>query len=98
MEELRDEAKWVFYAIKHSVQIQITIRIQLKTFKPVTELIALYGNEVWAPLLQNDWEKWDENTTEILLAEFGCKEKTQILHELDQYSLLLRIKKRSRRF
>lgn len=72
VKELKEKAKRAFYAIKHSVQIQIPIRTWLKIFKSVIEPIALYGSEVWGSLLQNDWAKWDRSLIEILHSEF-CK-------------------------
>ena len=70
MKELKEKAKRAFYAIKHSVQIQIPIRTWHNIFKSVIESVALYGSKVWSSLAQNDWAKWDKNPIETLHAEF----------------------------
>ncbi len=70
--ELKEKARRAFYAIKKSIQIEIPIRIWLKIFQSVIEPIALYGSEVWGPLLNHEFEKWDKNPIEALHAEF-CK-------------------------
>ncbi|XDV43935.1 hypothetical protein PO909_012319 [Leuciscus waleckii] len=70
--ELKEKARRAFYAIKKSIQIEIPIRIWLKIFQSVIEPIALYGSEVWGPLLNHQFDKWDKNPIETLHAEF-CK-------------------------
>ncbi len=70
--ELKEKARRALYAIKQSIQIEIPIRIWLKIFYSVIEPIALYGSEVWGPLLNLEFEKWDKNPIEALHAEF-CK-------------------------
>lgn len=76
-----------FYAIKKSIQIKI--------FQSVIEPIALYGSEVWGPLLNHEFEKGTKNPIKALHAEF-CTEACRA--ELDQYLLLMRIEKRAIRF
>ncbi len=69
MNELKEKARRAFYAIKKSIQIEVPIRIWLKIFQSVIEPIALYGSEVWGPLLNHEFEKWDKSTIEALHAE-----------------------------
>lgn len=106
VKELKEKAKRAFYAIKRSVKIQIPIRTWLKIFKSVIESIALYGSEVWGPLLLTDWAKWDKNPIEILHVEF-CKTILRVQRkspnsacraELGQYPLLINMQKRSIKF
>ena len=47
---LRDKARRVFYAIKRNIKFDIPIRIWLKILESVIEPIALYGCEVWGLL------------------------------------------------
>ncbi len=70
--ELKEKARRTFYAIKKSIQIEIPVRIWLKIFQSVIEPIALYGSEVWGPLQNHEFEKWDKNPIKTLHAEF-CK-------------------------
>ena len=99
--ELKEKARRAFYAIKKSIQIEIPIRIWLKIFQSVIEPIALYGSEVWGPLLNHEFEKWDKNPIEALHAEF-CKSLLRVQRnttnnacraELGQYPLLMHIEK-----
>ncbi len=85
-----------FYAIKKSIQIEIPIRIWLKIFQSVIEPIALYGSEVWGPLLNH---KFAHKFEEALHAEF-CKSILRVQRntpnnacraELGQYPLLFLI-------
>ena len=68
----------------------------------VIEPIALYGSEVWGPISNNEFTKWDKHPIEILHAEF-CKTVLQVQRktqnnacraELGQYPLI-RIEKKS---
>ncbi len=86
---------------KKLIQIEIPIRIWLKIFQSVIEPIALYGGEVWGPLLNHEYEKWDKNPIAALHAEF-CKSILRVQRntpnnafraELGQYPLLMRIEK-----
>ncbi len=104
--ELKEKARRAFYAIKKSIQIEIPIRIWLKIFQSVLEPIALYGSEVWGPLLNHEFEKWDKNPIETLHAEF-CKSILRVQRntpnnacraELGQYPLIMRIEKRAIKF
>jgi len=58
--ELKEKARRAFYAINKSIQIEIPMRIWLKIFQSVIEPIALYGSEVWGPLLNHEIDKWDK--------------------------------------
>ena len=58
MNEVIEEARRVFYAIKRGIQFDIPIKIWLKIFKIVIEPIVLYGIEVWGPLAKPDFSKW----------------------------------------
>ncbi len=106
MNELKEKVRRAFYAIKKSIQIEIPIRIWLKIFQSVIEPIALYGSEVWGPLLNHEFEKWDKNPIETLHAEF-CKSILRVQRntpnnacraELGQYPLIMRIEKRAIKF
>ena len=68
--ELRDKARRAFYAIKGNIKIGIPIRIWHNIFQSVIEPIALYSSEVWSPLSNNEFTKWDKHPVEILHAEF----------------------------
>ena len=90
--ELRDKARRVFYAIKRNIKIEIPI--WLKMFQSVIEPIALYGSEVWGPLSNNEFTKWDKHPIEILHAEtvLQVQRKTPnnaCRSELGQYPLLI---------
>ncbi len=65
-----------------------------------------YGSEVWGPLLNHEFEKWDKNPIETLNAEF-CKNILRVQRntpnnacraELGQYPLIMRIEKRANKF
>ena len=104
--ELREKARRAFYAIKKNLQTDIPIPIWLKLIECVIEPIALYGSEVWGPLVNNDISQWDKHPIETLHAEF-CK---IILHvqrkttnnacraELGEYPLLIKINQRAINF
>ena len=62
--DLRDKGRRAFYTIKKTSNIDIPIRIWLKIFKSITEPILLYGSEVWGPLVNQDFEKWDKHPVE----------------------------------
>ncbi len=102
----RERERRAFYAINKSIQIEIPIRIWIKIFKSVIEPIALYGSEVWGPLLNHEFEKWDKNPIEALHAGF-CKSILRVQRntpnnasraELGQYPLLMRIEKQAIKF
>ncbi|CDQ65370.1 unnamed protein product [Oncorhynchus mykiss] len=59
--DLRDKA---FYAIKRNIKFNIPIRIWQKILESVMEPIALYGCEVWGPLINQDFPKWDKHQIE----------------------------------
>lgn len=106
MNELKEKARRAFYTIKKSIQIEIPIRIWLKIFQSVIEPIALYGSEVWGPLLNHEFNKWDKSPIESLHVEF-CRSILRVQRntpnnacraELGQYPLLMRIQKRTIKF
>jgi hypothetical protein len=70
--DLRDKARRAFYAIKRNINFNKPIRIWLKIYESVIEPIALYGCEVWGPLTNQDFTKWDKHQIETLHEEF-CK-------------------------
>ena len=85
--DLREKARRAFYAIRKSIQINIPIRIWLKIFKTVIQPIALYGSEVWGPLTNQEFIKWDKHQIETLHTEFArvylkFKGKHQTMHVL----------------
>ena len=65
-----------------------------QNIQSVTELIAMYGSELWGSLVQHDRAKWEKNPIETLHAEFcqvssRYKEKPQTLHAgLNQANVL----------
>ncbi len=70
--DLRHKARRAFYAIKRNIKIDIPIRIWIKIIKSVIEPIALYGSEVWGPLTNQEFTKWDKHPIETLQTEL-CK-------------------------
>jgi len=70
--DLREKARRAFYAIKRNVKLDIPIKIWLKILDSVIEPISLYGCEIWGPLANQEFEKWDKHQTETLHAEL-CK-------------------------
>lgn len=106
VDDLREKGRRAFYAIKKSSNINIPIRIWLKIFKSIIEPIILYGSEVWGPLANQDFEKWDKHPIEILHTEI-CKSILRVHRntpnngcraELGQFPLLIRIQKRAIKF
>lgn len=105
--DLREKGRRAFYAIKKSSNINIPIRIWLKIFKSlIIEPIILYGSEVWGPLANQDFKKWDKHPIEILHTEI-CKSILRVHRntpnngcraELGQFPLLIRIHKRAIKF
>ena len=63
---LRDKARRAF---KRNITFDIPIRIWLKILESVIEPIALYGCEVWGPLTNQEFTKWDKHQIETLHAE-----------------------------
>ena len=96
--ELREKARKAFYAIKRQIYSEIPTQIWLKILESVIEPIALYGSEVWGPLTEQNFTKWDKHPVYILHTAL-CK---NILHvqrkiiynacraELGQYPLLMK--------
>ena len=52
--------------MKRNIKFNIPIRIWLKILKSVIEPIALYGCEVWGPLTNQEFTKWDKHKIETL--------------------------------
>ncbi len=52
--------------------IEIPLPIWCKIFADVIQPIALYGSEVWGPLSDQSYTRWDRHPTEALHTEF-CK-------------------------
>ena len=68
--------------------------------------MALYGCEVWGPLTNQDFTKWDKHQIETLHAEF-CKNILRVQRktpnnacraELGRYPLIIKIQKRAIKF
>ena len=104
--DLRDKGRKAFYAIKKSSNIEIPVRIWLKIFNSIIEPIIMYGSEVWGPLGNQDFDKWDKHPIETLHAEI-CKSILRVHRntpnngcraELGQFPLLIRIQKRAVKF
>ena len=95
------------YAIKRKLQkIVKPIKIWLKIFDSVIQPIALYGSEVWGPLSQQNYSKWDKHPIETLHVEF-CRNILKIQRktpnnacraELGHYPLMINIQKRALKF
>jgi hypothetical protein len=64
VDDLRDNVRRAFYAIKRNIKFNIPIRIWLKILESVIEPIALYGCEVWDSLTNQDFTKWDRHQIE----------------------------------
>ena len=62
--DLTDKARRAFYAIKRSIKFNIPIRIWLKILESVIEPIALRGCDVWGPLTNQEFTKWDKHQFE----------------------------------
>ena len=95
---MRDKARSAFYSIKRNIQ-------HPKIVKSVKEPISLSGGEVWGPLSNNEFTKWDKYPIEIV-HEF-CKTVLQVQRkppddacrsELGQCPLLIEIEKRAIKF
>lgn len=104
--DLKDKARRAFYAIKRNTKLDIPIQIWLKILDSVIEPIALYGSEVWGPLANQDFTKWDKHQIETLHTEL-CKSilRTQrktpnnaCRAELGRYPLIIKIQKRAFKF
>ena len=104
---LKEKARRALYAIKRKLQkIVIPIKIWLKIFDSVIQPIALYGSEVWGPLSQQNYSKWDKHPIETLHVEF-CRNILKIQRktpnnacraELGHYPLMINIQKRALKF
>jgi hypothetical protein len=51
-------------------QVDIPIRIRLKILDSVIKPIAFYACEVWGPLANQEFTKWDKHKIEILHSEY----------------------------
>ncbi|KAG5841106.1 hypothetical protein ANANG_G00196080 [Anguilla anguilla] len=104
---LKEKACRAFYAIKRRFhKTNIPIRIWLKIFDCVIQPIMLYGSEIWGPLSQQDYTKWEKHPAETLHAEF-CKNILQVHSnapnnacraELGRFPTLIQIQKRALNF
>jgi len=104
--DLKDKGRRAFYALKKSSIIDIPVRIWLKIFHSIIEPILLYGSEVWGPLTNQDFEKWDKHPIESMHTEI-CRSILRVQRntpnngcraELGQFPLLIRIQKRAIKF
>ena len=80
--------------------------IWLKIFDSIIQPIALYGSEIWGPLSQQNYSKWDKHPIETLHVEF-CRNILKIQRktpnnacraELGHYPLMINIQKRALKF
>ncbi len=95
------------YAIKKKFQnIEIPLPIWCKIFDSVIQPIALYGSEVWGPLSDQSYTRWDRHPTEALHTEF-CKMILKLQRktpnnacraELGRFPLIINMHKRSLKF
>ena len=85
--------------MKRNIKLDIPIKIWQKIFDAVIEPIALYGCEVWGPLTNQDFIKWDKHQIETLHAEF-CKSILKVQRktpnnacraELGRYPIVIKI-------
>ena len=71
LEDLSCKAKRAIYSIKSKINIRfISIRTLLKLFDSLISPILLYGSELWEPYLNQDDEKWDQNSIEKIHTQF----------------------------
>jgi hypothetical protein len=63
--DLRDKARRAFYAIKRNIKFNLPIRIWQKILESVIEPIAFCGCEVWGPITNQEFTKWDKHQIEI---------------------------------
>ncbi|KAI4885658.1 hypothetical protein NFI96_003646 [Prochilodus magdalenae] len=104
---LKEKARRALYAIRRKFHnIDIPIPIWCKIFDSVIQPIALYGSEVWGPLSQHSYTRWDKHPTEVLHAEF-CRLILKVQRktptnacraELGRFPLLIHIQKRALKF
>ncbi len=104
---LKDKARRALYAIKKKFQnIEIPLTIWCKIFDSVIQPIALYGSEVWGPLSDQSYTRWDRHPTEALHTEF-CKMILKLQRktpnnacrvELGRFPLIINMHKRSLKF
>lgn len=104
---LKDKARRALYAIRRKFwNIDIPIRIWCKIFDCVIQPIALYGSEIWGPLSEHSYTRWDKHPIETLHAEF-CRLILKIQKktptnacraELGRYPLAINIQKRALKF
>uniref|UniRef100_A0A3B1JC70 ribonuclease H n=1 Tax=Astyanax mexicanus TaxID=7994 RepID=A0A3B1JC70_ASTMX len=104
---LKDKAHRAMYAIRRKFfNIDIPIPIWCKVFDSVIQPIALYGSEVWGPLSQHSYTRWDKHPTEVLHAEF-CRMILKVQRktptnacraELGRFPLIINIQKRALNF
>ncbi len=104
---LKDKARRALYAIKKKCQnIEIPLTIWCKIFDSVIQPIALYGSEVWGPLSDQSYTRWDTHPTEALHTEF-CKMILKLQRktsnnacrvELGRFPLIINMHKRSLKF
>jgi len=104
---LKDKARRALYAIKKKFQnSELPIPIWCKIFDSVIQPIALYGSEVWGPLSDQSYTRWDRHPTEALHTEF-CKMILKLQRktpnnacraELGRFPLIINMQKRSLKF
>ncbi len=104
---LKDKARRALYAIKKKfINIEIPLPIWCKIFDSVIQPIALYGSEVWGPLSDQSYTRWDRHPTEALHTEF-CKMILKLQRktpnnacraELGRFPLIINMQKRSLKF
>ncbi len=102
---LKDKARRALqvYAIKRKIQnLELPIPIWCKIFDSVIQPIALYGSEVWGPLGDQNYTRWDRHPTEALHTEF-CKMILKLqrrtpnnacMAELARFPLIINIQKK----
>ncbi len=103
----KDKARRALYAIKKRIlNIEIPLPIWCKIFDSVIQPIALCGSEVWGPLSDQSYTRWDKHPTEALHTEF-CEMILKLQRktpnnacraELGRFPLIINMHKRSLKF
>ncbi|KAI4904413.1 hypothetical protein NFI96_007497 [Prochilodus magdalenae] len=104
---LREKACRALFAIRNKTyKVEIPVRIWSKLFDSIIQPIALYGSEIWGPLSDINYSRWDKHPIETLHAEF-CRKILRVQRhtpnnacraELGRFPLALQIQKRALKF
>ena len=71
LDDLSCKAKRAIYSINSKINIRfLSVKTLLKCFDSLIYPILLYGSEVWEPYLNQNDEKWDQNSIEKVHTQF----------------------------